>query len=188
MRHKYQTPAVVIARTPSGEANLSVALLTREFGIVYARAQGARKPGAKMAAGLQTLAEADVTLLRGKDGWRLAGTILAEDWAHQLPKKARERAARTLALADRLVRGESTDPALYIIATAYLRALAELPEESHDAAEALAALRMLAALGLDAGEGYGDERDYSVEILVRAQADRSALVSRINRGIVASGL
>lgn len=188
MRHKYLTPAVVIARTPSGEANLSVALLTREFGIVYARAQGARKPGAKMAAGLQTLAEAEVTLLRGKDGWRLAGTILTEDWAHALGKSARERAARTLALADRLVRGESGDPALYLIATRYLRALKELPADLHDGAETLAALRLLATLGLDTGEGYGDELDFSAEAAERAQADRSALVSRINRGIAASGL
>lgn len=141
-----------------------------------------------MSAGLLTLAEAEVTLLRGKDGWRLAGTILKEDWAHKLPKEARMRAARVLALADRLVRGESTDPSLFMIATRYLSALAELPEDVHDAAESIAALRILAALGLDAGEGYDDIGDYSTETMTQAKADRSALISRINRGIAASGL
>lgn len=141
-----------------------------------------------MSAGLLTLAEAEVTLLRGKDGWRLAGTILKEDWAHKLPKEARMRAARVLALADRLVRGESTDPSLFMIATRYLSALAELPEDVHDAAESIAALRILAALGLDAGEGYDDIGDYSTETMAQAKADRSALISRINRGIAASGL
>lgn len=141
-----------------------------------------------MSAGLLTLAEAEVTLLRGKDGWRLAGTILKEDWAHRLPKEARMRAARVLALADRLMRGESTDPSLFMIATRYLSALAELPEDVHDAAESIAALRILAALGLDAGEGYDDIGDYSTETMTQAKADRSALISRINRGIAASGL
>lgn len=141
-----------------------------------------------MSAGLLTLAEAEVTLLRGKDGWRLAGTILKEDWAHKLPKEARMRAARVLALADRLMRGESTDPSLFMIATRYLSALAELPEDVHDAAESIAALRILAALGLDAGEGYDDIGDYSTETMTQAKADRSALISRINRGIAASGL
>lgn len=188
MRHKYRTPAIVIGRTPHGEANLSAVLLTREFGVLYARAQGARKPGAKMSAGLQTLAESDVTLLRGKDGWRLAGTILDTDWADRLPRAARERAARVLALAERLVRGESADPALFIICNAYLRALAALPEDLHDGAETLAALRVLGALGLDAGDALGDERDFSADAASRAADQRAALVARVNRGIAASGL
>ena len=50
----------MLARTPLAEASASLLLLTEEFGLARARAQGVRKPGAKMAGALATLAESDV--------------------------------------------------------------------------------------------------------------------------------
>jgi DNA repair protein RecO len=188
MRHKYRTAALVIGRVPHGEANLTATLLTRDFGVIFARAQGARKPGAKMAAGLQTLTHTEVTLLRGKDGWRLAGTILLDDYPHLLPGTARTRAARVFSLIDRLVRGESPDPRLYELAHAYSEALVLASDDAAETAEALAALRALGLLGLDAGESLGATTDFSPEAIERAAADRTELIARINRGIAASGL
>jgi recombinational DNA repair protein (RecF pathway) len=64
MRHKYSTTAIVLSRTPLAEASALVTLLTADVGLIRARAQGVRKPGAKMASALQTLIESDVMLLR----------------------------------------------------------------------------------------------------------------------------
>ena len=189
MRHKYTTAAIALAHSPLAEASSLVTLLTGEFGVIRARSQGLRKPGAKMGAGLQTLAESDVTLLKGKEGWRLAGSILGKDWASALPKRARVRAGRVSELMLRFVRGEVSDPALYDIYTNFIGSLASLSEEEQDAAECLAVLRILRALGLDAGviPGSSDE-DYGEEARAAVQADRKDIITRINRGINASGL
>lgn len=192
MRHKYSTRALVLARTPSGEESITASLLTEEFGLIRARSQGARKGSAKMSAGLQTLSASEVTLLRGRDVWRMAGAVLETNWARELGGAARKRAARVMELADRLIRGEHADPELFLILTSFLSALAQRSEEEQDAAEMLAVLRMLHALGVDAGDTYGEANDYtsgtSTSALERARTDRTALIARINHGISESGL
>lgn len=188
MRPKYAVRGIVLARYPAGEANATVALLTAEFGLARVRAQGIRKPSAKLAPALQTLAECDAMLVRGKEGWRLSGAVLSENWFRALRPSARERAGRMAALILRLVRGESSDPALFEAFSGLLRALAELPEEQEDAAEVVAALAIVRALGLDDGELSDDALAYRPEALAALAPQRRALVMRVNRGLKASGL
>lgn len=179
--------ALVLGRTPLSEASLFVTLLTEEFGLLRARSQGARNPGAKMAAGIATFAASDVTLLRGREGWRMAGAMLVTPWARRLSKNARMHAARVTSLTERLVHGDHADPDLFHILKSYLEALHTIPETEFEAAEMLAVVRVLSTLGFDAGDIYGAPTEYSTEVLERATKERLALVSRINRGISASG-
>jgi len=188
MRHKYSTRAIVLGRQPSGEESLSASLLTEDFGLIRARSQGARKRGSKMSAGLQTLSSSDVTLLRGRDGWRMAGAVPEVNWARDLSAEARTRAARVLELADRLIRGEHEDAALFSILDGFLRSLPERTSEDQDALEALAVVRLLHALGLDAGDVFGEPDEYTEEAIASATHARASLIARINRGIAASGL
>ncbi len=205
MRHKYATTAIVLARTPLSEGSMLVTLLTAEVGLIRARAQGLRKPGAKMAAALQTFRECDVMLLRGKEGWRLAGAIPVNDWFSQLTPSARIRAGRISTLLLRLISGETADTTTYNIFLQLLTTLSqkEIKEstegstseevdvlaETEDAIECLAALRMLHALGVDAGEVPGDLMGgYEPALLDRVTDNRADFVLRINRGIAASGL
>ena len=188
MRHKYSTRALVLGRTSSGEESITASLLTEDFGLIRARSQGARKYGSKMSAGLQTLSASDVTLLRGKDIWRMAGAILETNWARELSGAARKRAARVFELADRLINGEPADPELFSMLSAFLSALPNRSEDEQDAAETLAVVRMLHALGVDAGDTYGASDDYGDSALARATNDRSKLIARINHGITISGL
>jgi hypothetical protein len=125
-------------------------------------------------------------LVRGKEGWRLTGAVLAHDRFSSLTPTARARVARVASLLLRLVHGEASEPALHELFTRFVIALPSLSGEEEDAAEYLVALRLLGALGVDAGtlppEGYGaDALAYAIE-------HRSHLISRINRGISASGL
>ncbi|HEX5774462.1 MAG TPA: recombination protein O N-terminal domain-containing protein [Candidatus Paceibacterota bacterium] len=188
MRHKYATRGVVLMRGPSREAGQFVTLLTEDLGLVRARAEGLRKPGSKLVHALQTLSESDVVLLSGKDGWRLAGAVLEENWFGKLSREGRLRAGRVASLLLRLVQGEGREHALYGIYAAFLSALPRLSEEEQDAAECLVALSMLNALGLDNGEVPPHESIYASETLAVAVAERKQLVARINRGIAASGL
>ena len=189
MRHKYDTRGLVLSRSPQGEANELLALLTSDIGLVYARAQGVRRSGAKLCAALATFAESDVVLVRGRDGWRVAGAVLEESWFTRLPTTdARRRASRVCSLVLRLVAGEAGDRSLLPILQSFLTALSSLPRDQQDAAEVLAALRVLAALGLDAGELPDAPASFTAPILAQVAGERSRYVARINRGIAASGL
>lgn len=183
MRHKYETTAIVLARTPLAESASLVTLLTDDFGIVRARAEGLRKPGAKLAHALQTLDRCAATLVRGKEAWRLSGAVLEESWFRRLSRAERLRAGRVAGLMLRLVHGEANDPSLFILFTEFLEALPSLAEDAQDAAEIMTALRILATLGLDGG--VLPQEDAYVPLSPEA---RRELVMRVNRGIAASGL
>ncbi|MFA6503276.1 MAG: recombination protein O N-terminal domain-containing protein [Candidatus Paceibacterota bacterium] len=189
MRHKYETSGIVLSRTHVGEATTFVTLLTPELGLVHARAQSLRKSGAKLASSLPTLAESSVVLVRGKEGWRIAGAVLSDNWFLKLPHVgARTRAARVSGLLLRLVAGEAHDTALYPVLRGFLTALSVLPEEEHEAAEILTVLRILSALGLDTAPVENGAPLLTSEALVPIRADRTGYIARINNGIAASGL
>lgn len=189
MRHKYETRGIVLSRSPLGEANTMVTLLTADLGLVRARAQGLRRSGAKLAPALTTFADSELVLIRGKVEWRIAGAVLGGNWFEQMKERApRERAARVCGLLLRLVAGEVHDPALFPILTGFFGALATLPEDLHEAAEMLAVLRILAELGFDTGKIPGNPSAFTPELLAEITADRAGAIARINRGIEASGL
>ncbi|MBU6490838.1 recombination protein O N-terminal domain-containing protein [Patescibacteria group bacterium] len=189
MRHKYETRGIVVARTPSGEANAFITFITPGFGLVRARAQGLRRPGAKLAAALTTFAESELVLVHGKEYWRVTGAVPFENWFMRMQRSApRKRASRVCGLLLRLVADEAHDTALFSVISGFFDALTVLPEDTHDAAEILAALRVLAALGLDTGEIPGELSSFTPAILATVVRERPAYITRINRGIVASGL
>lgn len=185
MRQKYATTAIVLSRAGINDANIRAALLTPDFGLVRARVQGVRKPGAKLAPAMTTLSESDVSLLHGREGWRLSGAAQVENHFSHLSRASRLRAGRIVSLILRLVRGERADTGLFFTLRDFLRALPALSEEEQDAAECLAALNILGHLGLDAGER---PETYEKEALAQVAHERKAIVARVNRGIQASGL
>jgi recombinational DNA repair protein (RecF pathway) len=189
MRHKYETRGIVLSRTPAGEANAFITLLTADMGVVRARAQGVRRSGAKLSSALATFAENELVLVRGREQWRIAGAVLKENWFFKMHKKMpRERAARISHLLLRLVVGETRDEKLFPIIKNFFEALVELPENFQEAAEILAALRILAALGFDTGEISSDASPFAPGILADIMKNRTSYIARINRGIEASGL
>lgn len=179
MRHKYHTTALVLSRAPLGEANVLVTLLTEEVGLVRARAQALRKPGAKLASALATFAESEVVLVRGAEGWRVAGALLKENWFGQMGSAARTRAARISGLLLRLLPGEAIDPPAFTVIRDTFTAFATEPESLYDAIECRAVLSLLSLLGLDAGD---------IPDLIEMSRERSPFIARINRGIALSGL
>ena len=190
MRHKYETRGIVLARSSVGEFSTFVVVLTPELGLVRALAQSVRKSGAKLSAALATFAESEVVLVHGREGWRVAGSVLEENWFKKIGENAarRRRAARVSGLLLRLVAGEAHNPELFLIIKGFFSALATLPDDAHEAAEVLAALRILSALGLDAGEIPGKSSAFTPQLLSSVSSGRTSYISRINRGIEASGL
>ncbi len=175
----------MLARTPLAEAGLLVTVLTPDLGLIRARAEGARRSGAKLAHALQTLNETELMLVRGKEGWRLTGAVLSENRFTTLTREARTCVARVANLLMRLVHGETGDPALHTLFVEFIAALPVCTTQEVAHAESLAVVRLLHALGFDAGEapptGYGSSA------LLYADTMRTELISRINRGIAASG-
>ncbi len=192
MRHKHETRALLLARSHIGEANTLLTLLTSDIGLVYVRAQGLRKSGAKLAGALTTFSESEVVLVRGKESWRLAGAIFKEGWFERLRRSGSlRRASRVTRLLLRLVAGESRDTKLFQLMKDFFNALATLPKDTHEAVEILAVLKMLEILGLAVevkNISIGEEVSFTQTNLDEICEMREQYIARINTGISASGL
>ncbi len=189
MRHKYETRGIILSRAPVGESSAFLTILTPEIGLVRALAQSVRRSGAKLGPSLATFAESDLVLVRGRDSWRVAGAVLAENWFARLGSaEPRTRAGRVSNLILRLVAGEERENAIFPIISGFFKALATLPEKMHESVETLAVIRLLSALGLDSGDIPGNASDFTEPILAEVTQARGSYIARINHGIDASGL
>ena len=151
----YTTRGWILGSAPSGEASKMYVLYTEDFGLVTARAQGVRLLSSKMRYNLAEYALCDISLVRGKEFWRLTGAT-----AVALPDSGKLARARVLHLVRRLVQGEERNEKLF-------RALGNLASE--DASETDALCEVLSALGyLDLGVLVGKSEREKIRSINKA--------------------
>jgi DNA repair protein RecO (recombination protein O) len=191
--HKiHATDGVVLYKRGVGEANTLVSILTRDLGLVRAKATSARVEHSKLRYGLETLTQGRYSLVRGKHEWKLTGV---EHISHALAAGSagrRQRSGKIAKLLLRLIHGEEPVPALYKTVAEGLRALNVAPTEADaDAVETVLVLRILAHLGyLPHTQALSQfiEGGYSVELAAEALKSRNLLIKAINESLIATGL
>ncbi len=97
----------MLSERPLKEADRIYSILTRDLGLVRASATGVRKEVSKLRGALEPFSLSSVSLVRGKDFWRLTSAELLQ----KLP--ATESLARPFSLLEKLVQGESAHPELF---------------------------------------------------------------------------
>ncbi len=149
--HHYDTEALVVWGSAEGEANRSLLLFTKELGLVRGLARGVRRERSKLRYSLRELSHTRVSLVRGREVWRVTGAVIMADFHQALLGQPRSQklAARLCLLLRRLLPGEEKNEVLFNVV---IQALAYLSEkkphgEVLSAVEHLTVLRMLAALG-----------------------------------------
>ncbi len=196
MYTKHHTRAFVLASHDSGEADKVFALLTPDFGKVYAKAHGVREHHARHKASLQSLSEAHVSLVRGKNGWRITNVSPARSLYREL---ANDRAkllvlVRVLKLVRRLVAGEGNAEKVFAIISAFSDAITkDVDKETLSSAETLTVLRLLSVLGyLKQSAGLDsfihDVEDLSQETLSTFHVHTREAVKALNESLEATHL
>lgn len=200
MYEKYSTDALVVGARQSGENDRTFALYTHDFGLVFARATAVRKESSRMRYALQTYARANVSLVKGKRGWRLAGaTALSGAFGEPRGIAAFARASELLL---RLVAGEEKNEYLFAaLSEAHIALLQKqcLPTEASAQAgenvpiiELVCVARMLYALGYLSSEALSTalftHTAYTGESLTEAETMKDTLLSSINKAIAETHL
>src|SRR3989338_10897372 len=105
MYDKHITEGIVLGKRAVGEANTLVYILTRELGLVRAKATSSRREVSKLRYGLETLSRGRYTFVRGKNEWRLTGVDgVSRDLLGSTPAQ-RKRLGQVSKLLMRLVLG-----------------------------------------------------------------------------------
>lgn len=114
MHHIHRTKALILKNSPTKETDSVLTLITYEFGLIYAIAQGSRKLESKMRQSIQVYSVADVALVSGRSGWRLVNAIFNNNFFTEIKEeKVRDSILRPLALVDRLLAGEMQEILLF---------------------------------------------------------------------------
>lgn len=185
MYHVHSVRAFVCRNLPRGEADASVELAVEGLGFVRAVAKGIRFEKSKSRYAATELSFIECELVRGKEVWRMIKARVATDApavASRLSADARRALARAARLVYTVCDEDASDTTYRALAT-LARSLASGAEP--DAAELLAAARILNALGyLDSepfpflDESYGE----ASAIAVVAQ-QRLELAKAVNHAI-----
>lgn len=186
-----ETDCFILKSTPSGEANKQIDLFTRDFGLIRATAQGLRYIKSKLRYSLTDFAYVRVSLVRGKEFWRITTASKIDDAMSGIEsKEGRETLFRIFALLRRLLQGEETHPELFDLVEKVFELLKKNVDTS--AVEELTVLRILYLLGYVKDdpalrtfvEGTGFESD----LLLKSAEARKMVVMEINRALQASSL
>jgi len=196
MYHLYHTPALVLGSVPRGEGSKLVSLFTRELGLLTAAAQSAREERSKLRYGLQDFSYTEVTLVRGKEFWRLTRAECTLNVAKELcasPAAAR-MVGRVCALLRRLLAGEERNEPLFDALGAGFRFIVGKPDaQSVEGTEIVLVLRILYFLGYLAPRGEFDPfLTHAVlwdeSVISKALLFRTLAISEINESLKASQL
>ena len=161
--HIYTTKGIVLSQRPVGEADRIYSILTRELGLVKAKAISVRKSASKLRGSIEPYSISDVSFVRGKGEWRLTSAELI-----QKVRNEREL-AKPLTLLEKLVQGEEPHPELF---DAIEREL--MKEEKNNEFEINLVAKIMYHLG------YVKESDLSL--------NKKALINAINEGLKHSHL
>lgn len=166
----YITEALVCGTYDRNTSDRSVALFTREAGMLYATVKSAREERSKHRYALQDFSVARVSLVRGKTGWRVTGAEPVTNlYWNTSTREGRAVVRNVVRLLRRFVNGEEPMPDVYDDLMSALSTTTLLT----DRLELLLTLRTLSALGYIDPEGQNRaliEADDALSVLSQVTA------------------
>ena len=115
--HIYNTKGIVLSSFPIGESDKLFKIFTRELGLVDATAQGVRKTESKNRYGLQDFSLLHISLVRGREVWRITNVSTIKNLFFDLEEKkdARESLIKIILFVQKLVHGEEKNEKLFYL-------------------------------------------------------------------------
>ena len=191
--HIYQTEAFVIDSRNVGEANKIIYLYTKDLGLVAGNAQGVRLLKSKLRYSLQDFSYSKVSLVRGKEVWRITSAGLIDSIVSKVSPDSFVL-ARGLSLVKRLVHGEEKSDELWqVLESAFKfwqsRAVDSIEPEYF---EYLLVLRILNSLGYVAPEAglvpFLQDMSWGESLFAEVALAKNDLIQHINRALKESHL
>ncbi len=195
MYHLYHTDALILGSEPEGEGSRRFALLTRDCGLVSAFATSVREERSKLRYGLSDLSFSAVTLVRGKESWRVVGAVLEKNLAkdfQDIPETIL-LCSRIARLLRRLVTGEEKNERLFEVVREGFGSLTATPGPAIAEVEIVLVLRILYLLGYLAprrefDSALADIGRFDPALLAEVRRFRILALSQINHSLRESHL
>ena len=196
MYHIHTTPAFVIGVSSVGEGHHFITLFTREFGMIRAKAQSVRVTASKLRFALQEYSYVEVSLVRGKDIWRVVNARPLYNLYFELKEVPLlfVPIARVVSLVRRLMPEEGREETIFDDISTVCKNVINNKYQDQDMniAEWLLVFRMVCKLGYARPEtvivSYEDSIDWTPESLRQLTDKKETAVKLINEALSASQL
>ncbi|HEY4502738.1 MAG TPA: recombination protein O N-terminal domain-containing protein [Candidatus Paceibacterota bacterium] len=194
--HTYSTESLILGSTELGESNRFLSIFTHDLGLIRAVGKNLRGENSKLRYHLQNYSFAHISLVRGRDVWRITGAHASHSFYTTLYGSREKQlvSIRICALLARLLQGEEPDFELFNIVSHGMIFLEQtrLDTELLRDFEYIFVIRILARLGYVGDQGefapLFNPSLFSIKLLDFIAPRRSNALALINRALDASGL
>ena len=197
MSHQiHTTEGLILGSVGTGEAHLYITMFTREFGLVRAVARSVRLEKSKLRYSLQDFSKSNISLVRGRDVWRITGAQECNGtyWHLKGDREKIKILARISALLNRFLHGEEKNEQLYLTLSSGVEFLRENDTDSEIIKnfEYLIVLRILYTLryikNTDNFDLFLSTTDMDSSLLMKVAPFRKKMTVAINEALRESHL
>lgn len=187
----YNTECIVLGNIDFGESNKYISLFTKEIGLVKALAKSVREEKSKLRYSLQSFSFINISLLRGREIWRITGAETKYNLHYDLKDGQNKlfTIALVLNLLQRLVHGEEKNDYLFDTLSNCFSFIREnkINEKTLKNFEYLTVLRILHSLGYIAKKEKFDEMlrltEINEDLLKKTQTEQKNIIYAINNAL-----
>jgi DNA repair protein RecO len=180
----YTTEGFVLKSLNFGEANKYFFIFTKNFGLIKATAQGVRYLRSKLRYGLEDFSLAQISLVRGREVWRLTS---AEKKLNIKDKEKLLLISRIFSLLLRLLHGEEQNNLLFDSVKEGMVFLNNYNDRNLESFECILALRILSTLGyigkLADFDQFTQSSYFTSELLTKMSILKKRAVWEINKSL-----
>ena len=191
--HIYTTDGIILKRTPFGEANILLHILTRELGLIIASAQSARLFASKLRPALQEYAYVSISCIKGKNGWKITNVIEKESFFFDYPIYTHKVLSQITSVLLQMITGESPNKDIFQTVRTGFEFLKTVLEKNISNFEILAILRILHQLGYVVNDSntivfLRDNEEWDMLLLEEVSRNKENIVGLINKALKESHL
>lgn len=189
--HIYTTEGIILKKLNVDEANSIFYVLTKDLGLIFAKAQGVRLQNSKLKSSLQEFSLVTISCVKGKSGWKITNAIPQLNFFFENEIYHKKFIANLANVLIRMMPGEEKSSEVFSEVLNFSNVMKYINESSIENLEVLCMLRVLYHLGYveknNQTEKYIYNRD--IESLIdQVLSEKTMLVSHINKGLKESHL
>jgi len=191
--HIYTTDGIILKRTASGEANITLYILTKDLGLILASARSARLSSSKLRPSLQEYSSGSITCIKAKNGWKVTNVNQKENFFFDSDIFYRKFLSQISVLLIKMITGEYPQEEIFTTIEKSFQSLATINKNDIDNLEVLTVLRVLYLLGyVETNESismfFQNISDYDSALIGIVGGKRMEIVGIINNALKESQL
>jgi DNA repair protein RecO len=189
--HIYTTDGIILKRTPFGEANILLHILTQDLGLIMASARSARLYVSKLRPALQEYAYVSVSCIKGKNGWKITNVVSKGSFFFEYPEYTHKVMSQITFVLMQMIQGETPHKEVFDITKNAFEFLKNIPKDLISEFEVLVVLRILSELGYvvkDSNTEIFLNNKWNEDLLQKVKENKGIIVLVINKALKASHL